>query len=756
FSSTTDWVPLANLTQVFAGDVSSYVPLANNWMEIPLTTPFNYNNTDNLVIAVDENTSGYASMSWGAFTSGTNTGIYYYSDSVNPDPATPPTATSRTADINRIQLVFPNSSAPLAPTLLSPSNGGWAMIGDILSWTPTSGAGDATTYDVYFGTSTNPPLVSSNQAATTYTPTLIAGTTYYWKVVARNELGDSPASAIWSFKTPTATQLAESFENTSFPPGGWANPGTWSRSTSYAKHGTASAYKYGSSSSQYILSTPKVTITSTSTLNFWSLCSSTSGILQIVYSPDRTTWTQIGSDITYAATYTMYNTVVDLSSLAGNNYYLGVRTGGQSYTSYYVDLVIGPEITPEAPGAPTLSTPADLATNVNELTTFTWTAPTTGGAPTGYKLYCDTSNPPTTLKADLNALTYTLTTSLAYNTTYYWTVSAYNGTGEGPTATVRSFTTRANPTISTFPYTAGNFENGGALPINWVASEGVAGASYHWNVSTGAASHGPSAPHSGTYFGWLYCYWANSTYNPYYLTTPPIALDATAKRLTYWYWIGTDTYTNPLFVEISTDNQATWTTLYTHSNASNTLAWYQNTISLETYASQTVYLRFKGMSNYGSGMTDLGLDDIIVEDIPAAPIISCTPTSWDFGQVLVNTTKTKEFTISNIGGGTLNVSSIAVAGAYYTLLTNPAPVNLTAGQSATFTVQYAPTAVGTHNGAVTITDNRGTTTVDLSAVCYDPTISTFPWVEDFGTTTNFPPLNWSRLTGLYPSETPAT
>ena len=283
------------------------------------------------------------------------------------------------------------------------------------------------------------------------------------------------------------------------------------------------------------------------------------------------------------------------------------------------------------------------------------------------------------------------------------------------------------------------------------ASEGVAGASYHWNVSTGAASHGPAAPHSGTYFGWLYCYLANSTYNPYYLTTPPIALDATAKRLTYWYWIGTDTYTNPLFVEISTDNQATWTTLYTHSNTSNTLAWYQNTISLETYASTTVYLRFKGMSNYGNGMTDLGLDDIIVEDIPAAPIISCTPTSWDFGQVILNTTKTKDFTICNIGGGTLSVSSIVIAGNYYTLLTNPAPVDLTAGQTAIFTVQYAPTALGNHNGTVTITDNRGTTIVNLSAVCYDPTITSaqLPYSNGFEETwTGTPPapvLGWTVI-----------
>ena len=715
------------------------------WYEVDITD-FNYTG-GNLVVSVYTQDAPYTTPhSYWYYTATTG---YNRCRLGNSDSTNPPTLSLSTSRPN-IQINMTTSdptSAPNPAVLVSPGNGAWAMIGDILSW--NSGGGFPSSYDVYFGT-TNPPPFIQNQMATTYAPGLTAGNTYYWRIDAVNANGTT-TGIVWSFKTPTATQIAESFENTTFPPAGWANgsTGNWTRSTTYKKHGTASAYKSGSTSTQYILSTPKVTITETSTLDLWTLCSATTGTLQIVYSPDRTTWTQIGSNIAHTATYTWYNTVVDLSSLAGNNYYLGIRTGLQS-GSYYVDLIIGPDITPEAPGAPTLGTPADLATNVNELTTFTWTAPTTGGVPTGYKLYCDTNNPPTTLKADLNALTYTLTTPLAYNTTYYWTVLAYNGTGNGPTATVRSFTTRTDPTIYTFPYTAGDFETG-SLPLNWVASEGVAGASYHWNVSTGAASHGPAAPHSGTYFGWLYCYLANSTYNPYYLTTPPIALDATAKRLTYWYWIGTDTYTNPLFVEISTDNQATWTTLYTHSNTSNTLAWYQNTISLETYASTTVYLRFKGMSNYGNGMTDLGLDDIIVEDIPAAPIISCTPTSWDFGQVILNTTKTKDFTICNIGGGTLSVSSIVIAGNYYTLLTNPAPVDLTAGQTAIFTVQYAPTALGNHNGTVTITDNRGTTIVNLSAVCYDPTITSaqLPYSNGFEETwTGTPPapvLGWTVI-----------
>lgn len=42
--------------------------------------------------------------------------------------------------------------------------------------------GDTVTYDVYFGTSSPPPLVSSAQAAATYDPgTLSYSTTYYWR-----------------------------------------------------------------------------------------------------------------------------------------------------------------------------------------------------------------------------------------------------------------------------------------------------------------------------------------------------------------------------------------------------------------------------------------------------------------------------------------------------------------------------------------------------------------------------------------------
>ncbi len=72
-----------------------------------------------------------------------------------------------------------------------------------LNWTAAAGASG---YDVYFGTTVVPPLVSSNQAGTTYNMgTLLASTNYYWKIVPRNTCGITTGSPVtWSFLTNNA------------------------------------------------------------------------------------------------------------------------------------------------------------------------------------------------------------------------------------------------------------------------------------------------------------------------------------------------------------------------------------------------------------------------------------------------------------------------------------------------------------------------------------------------------------------------
>jgi hypothetical protein len=92
---------------------------------------------------------------------------------------------------------------PGAPALPSPSDAGTAGLNPVLTWN----AADATSYDVYFGTSDPPPLVSSDQSASSYVPAgpLIDTTTYFWQIVARNVSG-SATGAVWSFTADAAVQ----------------------------------------------------------------------------------------------------------------------------------------------------------------------------------------------------------------------------------------------------------------------------------------------------------------------------------------------------------------------------------------------------------------------------------------------------------------------------------------------------------------------------------------------------------------------
>jgi hypothetical protein len=101
--------------------------------------------------------------------------------------------------VDRSFQVTPGS--PTAPALASPANGSTgAPLAATLTWNAASGA---TSYEVYFGALSTPPLVTTG-TGTSYTATgLTANTTYYWQIVAQNGFG-SAGSAIWSFTTGTA------------------------------------------------------------------------------------------------------------------------------------------------------------------------------------------------------------------------------------------------------------------------------------------------------------------------------------------------------------------------------------------------------------------------------------------------------------------------------------------------------------------------------------------------------------------------
>lgn len=95
------------------------------------------------------------------------------------------------------------TAAPNCATNLSPANSAVAVgITSLLTWS----AVDATSFDVYFGTNANPPLVTT-VGVNQYAPVMAPNTTYYWKIIPKNSIGSATGCAIQSFTTGGAVYL---------------------------------------------------------------------------------------------------------------------------------------------------------------------------------------------------------------------------------------------------------------------------------------------------------------------------------------------------------------------------------------------------------------------------------------------------------------------------------------------------------------------------------------------------------------------
>ena len=95
------------------------------------------------------------------------------------------------------------NNPPDQPADPGPSNGALNQpLNSTLAWSCSDPDGDPLTYDVYFGTTNNPQLISSGQGQLTYNPgQLNNNSTYYWKIVAKDNQGGSTAGPVWNFST---------------------------------------------------------------------------------------------------------------------------------------------------------------------------------------------------------------------------------------------------------------------------------------------------------------------------------------------------------------------------------------------------------------------------------------------------------------------------------------------------------------------------------------------------------------------------
>ncbi len=310
-----------------------------------------------------------------------------------------------------------------------------------------------------------------------------------------------------------------------------------------------------------------------------------------------------------------------------------------------------------------------------------------------------------------------------------------------------------DPTIKTFPYTE-SFDGTTFAPVGWTNTATV--GTVVWDRQT-SGTYPTCSPYSGAAMA-RYNSYNSSSGNKAILVTPPINFPGNDYRVKFWFYRDAAYLTNADLINVyyNTAANTTGATLLGTINRSiqlsptvATAGWYEYVFNMPTGAEGNGrYIIFEAVSAYGDNMF---LDHVTLEQLPAQPVFTISPSSTtkDFGSVMINTPATQKYTISNTGAGTLAISSVEVTGTYYSKSIDITDNALTAGESTDFTVQFLPTvAGGPYTGSVAITygSSKDVYNISLTGTCYDPTITTFPYTENFdGVTAPALPSGWTYI-----------
>ena len=293
-----------------------------------------------------------------------------------------------------------NNRPPNTPSNPSPGNGGSDIIVEAsLSW--TGGDPDwfnSVSYDLYFGTSSPPPLIVGNQSETTYDPPglLDFDETYYWKIVSWDDEGASTSGPQWSFTT-----------RGNDPPNTPSNPSptngetdvninadlSWTGGDPDGDTVTYDVYFGSSSPPQQVVSNQSGTIYNPGILEF-----------------DKTYYWKIVSWDNYDA------------------------TSEGSIWSFTTEEN-------EPPNMPSDPDPGDGEIDVNVDADLSWTGgdPNPGDTVT-YDVYFGTTTPPPEIATGISDTTYD-PGMLDYGTIYYWKIVSWDGQNAFTQGSIWEFTT---------------------------------------------------------------------------------------------------------------------------------------------------------------------------------------------------------------------------------------------------------------------------------------------------------------------------
>jgi len=480
FSSTSNYVPTGSMTLVYEGTLSLSSTVA--WTPVTFDQDFSYDGTNNLVIAVEDNTGSYSGSSNNRFkhlTMGSTSddrAIYQYSDVSNYTMESP-TFDGISHRQPSLKLYFSTCPGPSSPTSSSVTSATATI-----SWTAAS-SDPGVGYDYYLSTSSTDPTGGTTPTGSVglSTSEALAGlsqsTTYYYWV--RSDCGGADYSdwtSVSSFTTPCPAQsvpFSETFDNTSLPScwsqsattgGPWvfntANVGfTWNNSGCGAdptdNTGNSGYFAKVDLSNTtgddigVILEMPDVDVTSLGTpllqFSHW-MCGTGYSPLNSTYIEyyNGTAWSQVAQIQSGSAAWVTYDYELTTCTYGANLVRIRFRVEDEGSSSqFYGDIAIDDISIIEKP----CSAPTSLVSSAIGSTTATisWDAASPVPA-TGYDYYLSTSatdptggTTPTgsvafgTLSVDLTGLTVA-------ETYYFWVRSDCDGS-ESDWSSSSTFTT---------------------------------------------------------------------------------------------------------------------------------------------------------------------------------------------------------------------------------------------------------------------------------------------------------------------------
>ncbi|MGB8522371.1 MAG: choice-of-anchor D domain-containing protein [Candidatus Acidiferrales bacterium] len=120
--------------------------------------------------------------------------------------------------------------------------------------------------------------------------------------------------------------------------------------------------------------------------------------------------------------------------------------------------------------------------------------------------------------------------------------------------------------------------------------------------------------------------------------------------------------------------------------------------------------------------------------IGGEPGLAISPASFNFGSVQVGSTGSATITLINSGTESVSINQASVAGTGFSAIGLAAGATIAAGQSTTFTAQFAPTTSGSASGSISVASNAPNSplTVALSGSGSQAQISAIPSTAGFG------------------------